>query len=53
MMGQANSWDYHFLIHQMAHSTDEAANFFKQMLETREKGGLHAFLEKRDAKYRE
>lgn len=53
LMGQRNAWQYHMLIHQLSHASDEAAAFHKKRAETVGQGGLKAFLKVRDGKFKE
>ena len=49
VMGQLTSFEHHFLVHQLAHNTDEAKNIAEEG--RRLPGGLREFLRARDAKY--
>ncbi len=47
-MGQKLAWEYHFLLHEMAHATDEATEYNKIRAEAMKKGGLAEALKLRD-----
>ncbi|MBI4300644.1 MAG: enoyl-CoA hydratase [Chloroflexi bacterium] len=54
VMGQRASFEYHFLIHQMSHSTEAARRFQEQVGgPARARGGLREFLKARDGVYGE
>jgi len=52
MKGQSISWDYHFIMHQLAHSTEEFKAWVKGAAEAMKQGGMKAYLEYRDKPYR-
>ena len=49
-MGQKEAWDYHMLIHQLAHASDEAKKFQEERAKAREKGGVKEMLQLKDNK---
>jgi len=51
IMGQANSFDYHLLIHEMSHHTDQAKQFAEERRKAMATGGLKAFLAFRDGAF--
>ncbi len=51
LMGQMRSWEYHFLIHQIAHNTEEAKRYTEEITAAMAKGELKSFFEKRDRTY--
>lgn len=53
MKGQSLSWDYHFIMHQLSHSTETFKNWISQANEAAGKGGMKAYLEFRDGPYRD
>jgi len=53
MKGQSISWDYHFVMHQLAHSTEEFKAWVKGAGEAMKQGGMKAYLEYRDKPYKE
>lgn len=53
MKGQSLSWDYHFIMHQLAHSTESFKKWMAQANQAAAKGGMKAYLEFRDSKYKE
>ncbi|MDO8674442.1 MAG: enoyl-CoA hydratase [Dehalococcoidia bacterium] len=48
LMGQANAFDYHLLIHEISHHADASKEFRKKQAETIAGSGLKAFLSERD-----
>lgn len=44
LMGQRNAWEYHILVHQLSHATDEQKAFRDKMHEAAAKGGVKDFL---------
>ena len=51
-MGQRNAWQYHMLIHQLSHASDESARWQKEREKAMEKGGLKEMLQERDSKFK-
>ncbi|MBI2304506.1 MAG: enoyl-CoA hydratase [Chloroflexi bacterium] len=51
IMGQADAWDYHMLIHQMSHHTEQARAYREERRKAMERGGLREFLKMRDEAY--
>ena len=51
LMGQRASWEYHFMLHHFAHTTDETRSFAEEMRVA--PGGLKEFLKRRDEMYRQ
>lgn len=51
MKGQSVSWDYHFIMHQLAHSTEEFKAWVKGAGEAMSKTGMRGYLEYRDKPY--
>ncbi len=51
MKGQSDSWDYHFVMHQLAHSTEEFKAWVKGAGDAMKQGGIKAYLEYRDKPY--
>jgi len=49
-MGQRSSWEYHFMAHQLAHWTHEAAELTREM--SRSDLTAREFIKERDARYR-
>ncbi len=51
-MGQRNAWEYHLLIHQLSHSSDEAKRWGEERAKVMEKGGLTEMFKQRDSKFK-
>ncbi len=51
--GLRNAWEYHFLIHELSHSSDEARRWSEQRLAAMTKGGVQEFLKLRDGKFKD
>ena len=51
LMGQRASWEYHFMLHHFAYTTDETRSFAEEMRVA--PGGLKEFLKRRDEMYRQ
>ena len=49
-MGQRNAWEYHMLIHQLSHASDEAERLVEERAKAIEKGGVKEILRTRDSK---
>lgn len=47
LMGQSNSWAYHYMTHVFSHATQESAQMRKAFAEVRQKG-VRAFVDARD-----
>jgi len=52
LMGQSAAIQYHMLIHQMSHTTDEAARYSAERAKAMKTGGLKEALKLRDAKFK-
>ncbi|MDO8687848.1 MAG: enoyl-CoA hydratase [Dehalococcoidales bacterium] len=52
LMGQNDAFQYHMLIHQMSHATDEAARYSAERASVMKAGGLKEALKLRDAKFK-
>ena len=52
-MGQRNAWQYHHLIHQLSHASDERVRWNKFADDAKAKGGVKEFLKMRDNKYKD
>jgi hypothetical protein len=53
MQGQSTSWDYHFIMHQLAHTSEEFKDWVKGAGEAMTKGGMKAYLDYRDKPYQD
>ncbi len=51
-LGQKNAWEYHMLIHQLSHSSDEAKRWGEERAKAMEKGGVSEMLKQRDGKFK-
>ena len=51
IQGQLLAYEHHFLMHQLGHATDEAAEWSRQAAERRNEGGFKAWLEFRDGPF--
>ena len=51
-MGQRNAWEYHFLAHQLSHSSDERERWQKEREVAMKKGGVKEFIKVRDSKFK-
>ena len=51
IQGQLLAYEHHFLMHQLGHASDEAAEWGKQAAERRNQGGFKAWLEYRDGPF--
>ena len=47
------AYEHHFLMHQLGHATDEAAEWNAEAAEVRKGGGLRDWLEFRDGPFNE
>ena len=52
LMGQRDAFQYHMLIHQLSHASDEAARYSAERAEAMKAGGLKEALKMRDAKFK-
>lgn len=52
LMGQRDAWQYHMLIHQLSHSSDEALRWGEERAKAIQKGGLKEMLQERDSKFK-
>ena len=51
--GQRNAWQYHFLIHQLSHASDERLVKWNKIADdAKAKGGVKEFLKLRDSKFK-
>jgi len=53
IQGQLQAYEHHFLMHQLGHASDEAAEWNRQAAEARKEGGFKAWLEYRDGPFQE
>ena len=53
IQGQLLAYEHHFLMHQLGHASDEAAQWNAQAAERRKEGGFKAWLEFRDGPFLE
>ncbi|MBI4188153.1 MAG: enoyl-CoA hydratase [Chloroflexi bacterium] len=51
-MGQRLAWDYHLLIHQMSHASDESARIRATRAKALQEGGVKEWLKARDGKFK-
>ncbi len=51
LMGQRDALQYHMLIHQLSHASDEAKRWQEERAKAMEKGGLKEMLKERDSKF--
>ncbi|MBI4188152.1 MAG: enoyl-CoA hydratase [Chloroflexi bacterium] len=51
-MGQQLAWDYHLIIHQMSHFSDEAKRWREERAKATNKGGVREMLKARDEKFK-
>ena len=52
LMGQREAMEYHFLIHQLSHSSDESGTFREERAKSLKKGGVKEFLKTRDGSFK-
>lgn len=52
MKGQSVSWDYHFVMHQLAHSTEEFKAWVAGASKAMKEGGIKGYLAYRDEPYK-
>ena len=50
--GQKNAWEYHWLIHELSHTSDESKRWREKRAEALKKGGVKEFLNMRDSKFK-
>ncbi|MBI2979884.1 MAG: enoyl-CoA hydratase [Chloroflexi bacterium] len=50
--GQKLAWDYHLLIHQLSHASDEAKRWREERAKALDKGGVKEMLKARDGKFK-
>ncbi|UCB43771.1 MAG: enoyl-CoA hydratase [Dehalococcoidales bacterium] len=50
-MGQRNAWQYHMLIHQLSHASDETRRWGEERAKAMQQGGLKEMLKERDSKF--
>jgi enoyl-CoA hydratase len=53
IQGMLLAFEHHFLVHQLGHATDEAAEWSKEAETHRAKGGFRSWLEFRDGPFKE
>lgn len=53
IQGQLLAYEHHFLMHQLGHASDEAAEWNKEAAQRRNEGGFKAWLEYRDGPFRD
>jgi enoyl-CoA hydratase len=53
IQGMLQAFEHHFLVHQLGHATDEAAEWSKEAAKHRAQGGFKAWLEFRDGPFKE
>jgi enoyl-CoA hydratase len=53
IQGQLLAYEHHFLMHQLGHASDEAADWNARAAERRNEGGFKAWLEFRDGPFRD
>jgi enoyl-CoA hydratase len=53
IQGQLLAYEHHFLMHQLGHASDEAAQWNAEAAKRRDEGGLKAWLEFRDGPFNE
>lgn len=53
IQGMLQAFEHHFLMHQLGHATDEAAEWNKEAARRRAEGGFRAWLEFRDGPFKE
>ncbi len=51
-MGQRDAWKYHYLIHHLSHSSEEATKYREERAKAIEKGGVKEMLKARDGKFK-